>query len=228
MLYESLRKLIVEAASPNAEHIFKGLDLTFSVQVTADEGDGSQVELIKGGKNVAVTSSNVHEYVRLYAEHRMSGNNKKALQALRSGVLDVIPQSSFDNLTAEDFRLLLNGCGEVNVQQLMSYTCFNDETGGAGAEKLLKFKKWFWSIVEKMSNSDRQDLVYFWTSSPGLPASEEGFQPKPSVTVKPAHDHQLPTANTCISRLYIPLYSSRAILKSKLLLAIKTKTFGFV
>lgn len=80
MLYESLRKLIVEAASPNAEHIFKGLDLTFSVQVTADEGDGNQVELIKGGKNVAVTSSNVHEYVRLYAEHRMAGNNKRALQ----------------------------------------------------------------------------------------------------------------------------------------------------
>ena len=51
-------------------------------------------------------------------------------KALRSGVLDVIPQSSFDNLTAEDFRLLLNGCGEVNVQQLISYTCFNDETGG--------------------------------------------------------------------------------------------------
>lgn len=53
-----------------------------------------------------------------------------SLKALRSGVLDVIPQSSFDNLTAEDFRLLLNGCGEVNVQQLISYTCFNDETGG--------------------------------------------------------------------------------------------------
>ncbi|KAL9962175.1 hypothetical protein ACROYT_G031256 [Oculina patagonica] len=228
MLYESLRKLIVEAASPNAEHIFKGLDLTFSVQSIADEVDSSQVELVKGGKNVAVTPSNAHEYVRLYAEHRMMGNSKKALQALRGGVLDVIPQSAFDNLTAEDFRLLLNGCGEVNVQQLISYTCFNDETGGAGAEKLLKFKKWFWSIVEKMSNSDRQDLVYFWTSSPALPASEEGFQPKPSVTVKPAHDHQLPTANTCISRLYIPLYSSRAILKSKLLLAIKTKTFGFV
>lgn len=80
MLYESLRKLIVEAASPNAEHIFKGLDLTFSVQSIADEVDGSQVELLKGGKNVAVTPANVHEYVRLYAEHRMVGNNKKALQ----------------------------------------------------------------------------------------------------------------------------------------------------
>ena len=51
-------------------------------------------------------------------------------KALRNGVLDVIPLSAFDNLTAEDFRLLLNGCGEVNVQQLISYTCFNDETGG--------------------------------------------------------------------------------------------------
>ena len=80
MLYESSRKLIVEATSLNAEHIFKGLDLTFSVQVTADKGDGSQVEFVKGGKNVAVTSSNVHEYVPLYAEHRMAGNNKKALQ----------------------------------------------------------------------------------------------------------------------------------------------------
>ena len=70
--------------------------------------------------------------------------------------------------------------------------------------------------------------MYFWTSSPSLPASEEGFQPKPSVTVKPANDQQLPTANTCISRLYIPLYSSKIILKNKLLMAIKTKTFGFV
>ena len=30
---------------------------------------------------------------------------------------------------------------------------------GAGADKLLKFKKWFWSIVEKMSSGERKDLV---------------------------------------------------------------------
>ena len=71
-------------------------------------------------------------------------------------------------------------------------------------------------------------LVYFWTGSPALPASEEGFQPMPSVTIRPADDSHLPTANTCISRLYIPLYSTRAILRAKLLLAIKTKNFGFV
>ena len=70
--------------------------------------------------------------------------------------------------------------------------------------------------------------LYFWTSSPAMPASAEGFQPMPSVTVKPANDHQLPTANTCISRLYLPIYSSKTILRNKLLMAIKTKVFGFV
>uniref|UniRef100_A0A8C6XP88 Ubiquitin protein ligase E3 component n-recognin 5 n=1 Tax=Naja naja TaxID=35670 RepID=A0A8C6XP88_NAJNA len=148
-------------------------------------------------------------------------------QAMRKGLLDVLPKNSLEDLTAEDFRLLVNGCGEVNVQMLISFTSFNDESG-ENAEKLLQFKRWFWSIVEKMSMTERQDLVYFWTSSPSLPASEEGFQPMPSITIRPPDDQHLPTANTCISRLYVPLYSSKQILKQKLLLAIKTKNFGFV
>jgi len=134
-----------------------------------------------------------------------------------------------DGLTSEDFRLLLNGMGDINTQTLINYTSFNDETGDReGLEKVQRFKKWFWSTVEKMNSTEKQDLVYFWTSSPALPASEEGFQPMPSVTVRPADDNHLPTANTCISRLYIPLYSSKIILRQKLLLAIKTKSFGFV
>ena len=49
---------------------------------------------------------------------------------MRAGLLDTIPASSLDGLTAEDFRLLLNGTGEVNIHQLMDYTSFNDESGG--------------------------------------------------------------------------------------------------
>ena len=86
MLYESLRKLIVETASPNAEDTFVGLDLTFSVQTTVEEGD-SQVELVKDGKNVAVCPSNVHDYVRLYAEQRMLGSNTKSLQVMFTLIL---------------------------------------------------------------------------------------------------------------------------------------------
>ena len=50
-------------------------------------------------------------------------------QNLRQGVFDVIPRDSLDGLTAEDLRLLLNGVGDINVQSLIGYTSFNDESG---------------------------------------------------------------------------------------------------
>ena len=77
---------------------------------------------------------------------------------MKLGVFDVIPRGSLDGLTAEDLRLLLNGVGDINVQTLISYTSFNDESG-EGGEKVQRFKRWFWSIVEKMNNVERQDLV---------------------------------------------------------------------
>ncbi|XP_022827528.1 E3 ubiquitin-protein ligase UBR5 isoform X2 [Spodoptera litura] len=226
VVYESLRQLVVDAETGDSHSLFAALDLNFSLEMCEEEGGGC-VELIPGGRDIEVTALNVYDYVRKYAQHRMLLSQEKALEAMRVGVLDVLPESALEGLTAEDLRLLLNGVGDINVAALVSYTSFNDESGEP-SERLARFKRWLWAIVDKMTHLERQDLVYFWTGSPALPASEEGFQPMPSVTIRPADDAHLPTANTCISRLYIPLYSSRHVLKHKLLLAIKTKNFGFV
>lgn len=222
VVYESFRQLVLDAETKD----LSGLDLTFSIDLSPDEGSGF-LELIPGGKDVEVTSQNIYSYVRRYAQYRMVRTQSKAMESIRLGIFDVLPQNALEGLTSEDLRLLLNGTGEIRVQTLISYTSFNDESGEP-PERLLRFKRWLWSIVEKMTTQERQDLVYFWTGSPALPASEEGFQPMPTVTIRPADDVHLPTANTCISRLYVPLYSSRTILRNKLLLAIRTKNFGFV
>ncbi|KAI4466454.1 e3 ubiquitin-protein ligase ubr5 [Holotrichia oblita] len=234
VVYESLRQLVVDAETKDNNSLFTALDLNFSIDLCPEEGGGT-LELIPNGKDIEVTSANVYDYVRKYAYYRMVKAQEKAIENIRTGVFDVLPEGSLDGLTAEDLRLLLNGVGDINVSVLISYTSFNDESG-ENSERLVKFKRWLWSIVEKMTHLERQDLVslirdkrvYFWTGSPALPASEDGFQPMPSVTIRPADDGHLPTANTCISRLYIPLYSSRSVLRQKLLLAIKTKNFGFV
>ncbi|XP_012215812.2 E3 ubiquitin-protein ligase UBR5 isoform X2 [Linepithema humile] len=226
VIYESLRQLVIDAETKDSNSLFSALDLTFSIDLCPEEGGGS-IELIPNGRDVEVTASNVYDYVRKYAEVRMIKVQEKALRSMRAGVSDVLPDGALDGLTSEDLRLLLNGVGDINVSVLISYTSFNDESGES-TERLVKFKRWLWSIVEKMSHVERQDLVYFWTGSPALPASEDGFQPMPTVTIRPADDAHLPTANTCISRLYVPLYSSRHVLRHKLLLAIKSKNFGFV
>ena len=96
------------------------------------------------------------------------------------------------------------------------------------SDQIVRFKSWFWSIVERMSNREKQDLLYFWTCSPSMPANPESYRPPPSITIRPADDQHLPTSNTCISSLYIPLYSSKALLRSKLLASIKIKAFGFI
>lgn len=226
IMYESLRSMVTLAEAKDGPQTMPNMALSFSVVLCNEEGGGS-VELMPDGAETDVTVSNIHLYVHKYAELRMVKCQEKALKNLRLGVFDVIPASSLEGLTAEDLRLLLNGVGDINVQTLISYTSFNDESGES-SERVQRFKKWFWTVVEKMNNLERQDLVYFWTSSPALPASEEGFQPMPSITLRPADDEHLPTANTCISRLYIPLYSCKQTLRAKLALAIKTKNFGFV
>ncbi|KRZ21987.1 E3 ubiquitin-protein ligase UBR5 [Trichinella pseudospiralis] len=225
-MYEKLHKLVT------GEYAAEDLDLNFTITLDAIEG-GNTVELLNDGANLTVTSENVVKYVFLYAQHRLYKLVQSALTSIRDGVRDVIPVSILDTINAEDFRLLLTGQSDVNVKFLKKLTVITDESSSAAADKSLprekfdQFKKWFWSVVSCMTADEKQDLIYFWTGSPTLPPTMEGFMPTPNVVIRPPDDMYLPTANTCISRLYIPLYSSKNILRQKLLFAIKIKTFGF-
>jgi E3 ubiquitin-protein ligase EDD1 len=90
------------------------------------------------------------------------------------GVFDVLPSTALDYLSPEDFRLLLNGTSTISIPTLMTYTTFNDESGkqrrcasvsdssalsGETIERINQFKKWFWSVLEKFTAVERQDLV---------------------------------------------------------------------
>ena len=47
---------------------------------------------------------------------------------MQQGVNDVLPSSAFDNLTAEDLHLLMNGSSVVDVEVLKKITSFMDES----------------------------------------------------------------------------------------------------
>lgn len=86
-------------------------------------------------------------------------------QAMRKGLLDVLPKNALEDLTAEDFRLLVNGCGEVNVQMLISFTSFNDESGTF--HDLLNAWNWYIFIIRtwiqnewKLYSSCRNCLIF--------------------------------------------------------------------
>jgi E3 ubiquitin-protein ligase EDD1 len=216
-------KALLEGMSQADELVFKPLDLTFNIDMPED---GANYDLVENGSQIEVNCTNMYEFVKRYAQFRMVKHVEQCLEQLRAGLNDVLPANVFEGINAEDFRLLLNGVADISISTLASYTTISDES--KESNRRAQFEKWFWTTLERMSLQEKQELLFFWTGSPYLPASEEGFQPLPTITLRPASDQHLPTANTCINRLYIPLYSSKSILKAKLLQAIKTKTFGFV
>nr|CAD2194604.1 unnamed protein product [Meloidogyne enterolobii] len=164
-LFDSLRSIVYNEndESYQSQEFFNQLEMTFAVDLPAEEGGGT-LELKLGGADIS---------------NRLIGRNKASLDAMRRGVFDVLPADALINLTAEDMRLIL--CGQdINLQILQSFTKFFDESS-APANVLAKYKKNFWIVVNKFSNAEKQDLCFFWTGSPNLPSTEEGFQPLPTI-----------------------------------------------
>ena len=53
--------------------LFSALELTFSIDLSAEEGGGN-VELVPNGRDLEVTAANVYSYVRKYSHYRWVRN----------------------------------------------------------------------------------------------------------------------------------------------------------
>ena len=69
------------------------------------------MDLVVGGNDLEVTSSNIYQYVRKYGQHRLVHSQEKVLEKLQEGLFDMIPVGalklrveSLNTFTTEDFR----------------------------------------------------------------------------------------------------------------------------
>jgi ankyrin repeat protein len=192
-LYENLRQLL-QAETPTEFEAAGGGDLTFEV-TDVIQGSCQTVELRAGGASHTVGLHNAKEYARLYAAYRMVDSVRPALAAMRRGLLHVLSETALAGLTAEDFVLLLNGCGpRVEVGWLRGITAFRDSRTAqsrASGRPLVEFEKLFWAAVSRyvsdvhtdeegglshslrapasMTDAERRELLYFSTGSPVHP-----------------------------------------------------------
>ena len=85
VIYESLRQLVVDAEKPGLEggSALQALDLTFSIDLSVEEGGGS-VDLVAAGRDTEVNNINIYQYVRKYAEYRMVTSQEKALKKVNT------------------------------------------------------------------------------------------------------------------------------------------------
>jgi ubiquitin-protein ligase E3 A len=80
--------------------------------------------------------------------------------------------------------------------------------------------KWFWEIVNELDDDHKKMFLKFTTGSDRSPL--KGLSElKLIIMVQGLDDTRLPSAHTCFNHLILPQYSSKEVMREKLIKAIE-------
>ena len=210
----------------------ESLALTFSVTTKRGGSTSSiftETPLLEKGDEIAVTSFNVNEYIRLVCDHRLNRQIQAPVRAFLRGFHEVIPLTWIRMFSADELQLLLSG-REVGKSGF-DLSDWRRSSTYAGFEEGEYYIHIFWSVVATLDPEDQAKLLAFVTSVPrppllGFSALTPRFcvrRMDTSLAVeRGGHDKgSLPQAHTCFNQLDLPVYASENELKEKLLIAIR-------
>ena len=209
---------VMEAPKEDFENIIME---TFAVTLS----DGSVIELCENGLETPVTFENKNDFIIKAISARL-GESSVQNHAIKKGLTKIIPEGLLNLMTPEELREAV--CGKIECDLVLLRR--NTKYGGNNPKELENSDtvKWFWEVLEEITEEDRLKFIVFCWGQERLPANDEEFKlSKTRFMIKPAinqsyGDGALPRANTCFFNFELPMYSSKEVLREKLLLAIRT------
>lgn len=214
----------------NAEEL---LQLYLDFTVTEDVlGQRTTVELIPGGSQREVNSSNLTQYLEAVLRYRMFELNKLPIQELLLGFSDVIPEASLTAFDPNELELMLCGLPVIDVADWQANTVLTGQLQNQSDAKIIE---WFWQIVaEDFDQEMTARLLQFTTGTSGVPSrgfsnllGSDGNIKLFSIHGVSSSQYPYPRSHTCFNRLDLPIYSSKQELYEKLKAAITTSAVGF-
>lgn len=200
----------------------RDLELTFTEEVFDQSGaPAGEVELKPGGRDIAVTELNRHEYLHLLAEYRLLKSSEARIGAFKEGFHSLITEELICMFDENELELLFNGLPSIDLAEFKAAVQYN--SWRAGDEVV----RWFWAAVESFSEEERARLLQFITGSSQLPLGGFGALTSPISINKIYGTDTLPQASTCFNRFNLPSYTSYAVLSERLLYAINEGSQGF-
>jgi len=202
-----------------------GLELTFEAE--PEEGVGGEpVELIPGGRHIAVTDENKDEYVKLLSHHKMTASVRDQIDAFLEGFHDVLPPELISIFNAQELELLMAGLPDIDIDDMQQNCVYSGYKQGDGTIQR------FWSVLRRFNREEKALLVQFVTGSAKVPldgfAALRGAEGVQRMGIHKAYDTSLlPTAHTCFNQLDLPDYESEDKLREMLLIALRHGSEGF-
>lgn len=196
---------------------------TFSYNIKDENGNDVTVELVPGGSNIYGSEDNKYDYMELRFRHYI---DTPQIYRFVKGFRELVKTHfDIDVFTPKELDNILAGSKIIDVADWRANTYYT------GYTRFSSQIKWFWEIVGSMDNEQRRKLLKFATglSSPPLKgfaylSGRNGIFPF-RIIMKEANDMKLPSSHTCFNQLDLPQYSSKKIMKAKLLMAIEQESF---
>ena len=146
---------------------------------------------------------------------------QRMLNAFVEGLSNVLPVEVLPLLTGEELRDMFCGNPDVDVDLLQRVVEYE------GYEATDEVVRYFWDTLREFTNVERKAFLQFVWARNRLPMKESDFEAPFKLqkdTLKKDGDKALPTASTCFFSLSLPAYSTKEVLKEKLLFAIQNVT----
>ena len=182
-----------------------------------------------------VTEENVNQYIEAMATDRVKKSIEVQMKALVHGVYEILPYGQLGWLSTNELMVLLGGVREISVDDLKAST-INTINVDEGHQVI----EWFWETVDDMTQEQLGDLLSFVSGSRYPPI--DGFTgPRGdgqwlniivdrnthlSSTITTTEDSIdfFPKAQTCFKQIKFGLYSSKEIMRERLLMALYSDT----
>lgn len=207
--------------------------LTFSVTKQVKGGNGQVFEeeedLIPNGRNISVTRSNRHEYVKQVVKYHLGSSVRRMFEPLKQGFFKVVGSNALTLFQPEEVELLIRGSDEpINVDALRAVTRYkhwpvakykNPDTDAQVVD-------WFWRYFKALDGPMQRKLLMFVTGSDRIPAT--GISTMAFTITRAGGDcERYPESHTCFNELCLYEYGSKQKLVNMLTRAISdSEGFG--
>ncbi|KAG2382979.1 hypothetical protein C9374_004946 [Naegleria lovaniensis] len=184
---------------------------------TAIGSDGKEMELIPGGSTIDLTYRNRKQYASLLYDFRLTREFVAQMNAIRKGLFNMLTNRYFSLFSWNEIERNICGIPDVDVEKLKQHTIYEGYTVQS------KEVKYFWEILHSFSPEQRSLFLKFVWGRGRMPYNESEAFTNPMKIQKldrPNPDSVLPLSHTCFFSIEIPPYSTKEIMKEKLLYAI--------
>ncbi len=166
-----------------------------AMKFTTVLSDGETVPLMPGGGGgeELVTYDNRAEYCKMVKERRMN-ETKPQIDAVRRGLVSVIPTELLDLITWQELELKVCGNPEISVEALKKSARYD-----SSLSENCPTVKIMWEALDKFSNDDRSRFLRFITGRRRLPCTI-------FIDSTDSNSSKLPLSATCSNTLYLPKY----------------------